>query len=96
MQAYGFDGVGKLMFIQIFPFRITTPLLLLRHRYCLLSACLITSTSNDALDWEYPGAYDRGGGPADTENYVTFMKALKSAFAAGGYGISFTAPSSYW
>ncbi|EPS92645.1 hypothetical protein FOMPIDRAFT_1137511, partial [Fomitopsis schrenkii] len=26
------------------------------------------------IDWEYPGAYDRGGNPADTANYVTFMK----------------------
>ncbi|KIJ58948.1 glycoside hydrolase family 18 protein [Hydnomerulius pinastri MD-312] len=48
------------------------------------------------IDWEYPGAYDRGGGPADTENYVTFMAAVKAAFRSEGYGLSFTAPSSYW
>ncbi|KAH9919518.1 uncharacterized protein B0H18DRAFT_1122441 [Fomitopsis serialis] len=47
------------------------------------------------IDWEYPAAYDRGGNPADTDNYVAFMKALRTAFG-GDYGISFTAPSSYW
>ncbi|GJJ07068.1 hypothetical protein Clacol_001267 [Clathrus columnatus] len=48
------------------------------------------------IDWEYPGAYDRGGGPADTANYVTFMSKVKSAFQPYGYGLTFTAPSSYW
>jgi GH18 family chitinase len=47
-------------------------------------------------DWEYPGAYDRGGVPADTKNYVNFMAAVKSAFSQKGYGLTFTAPSSYW
>ncbi|KAF9480725.1 hypothetical protein BDN70DRAFT_992516 [Pholiota conissans] len=48
------------------------------------------------IDWEYPGAFDRGGIPSDTENYVTFMKAVKTAFTPHGYGLTFTAPSSYW
>ncbi|KAF8961088.1 hypothetical protein BDZ97DRAFT_2077079 [Flammula alnicola] len=48
------------------------------------------------VDWEYPGAFDRGGVPADTENYVSFMKAVKTAFGPHGYGLTFTAPSSYW
>ncbi|KAF9480694.1 hypothetical protein BDN70DRAFT_992496 [Pholiota conissans] len=48
------------------------------------------------VDWEYPGAFDRGGNPSDTENYVNFMKAVKSAFTPHGYGLTFTAPSSYW
>ncbi|KAH9829398.1 uncharacterized protein C8Q71DRAFT_863325 [Rhodofomes roseus] len=47
------------------------------------------------IDWEYPAAYDRGGNPADKDNYVTFMRELKTAFG-DRYGISFTAPSSYW
>ncbi|KAJ7064104.1 hypothetical protein C8F01DRAFT_1229630 [Mycena amicta] len=47
------------------------------------------------IDWEYPAAYDRGGNPADTKNYVTFMAALKKAFG-GKYGLTFTAPSSFW
>ncbi|KAJ7222199.1 hypothetical protein GGX14DRAFT_301962, partial [Mycena pura] len=48
------------------------------------------------IDWEYPAASDRGGVPADTENYVKFMATLKSAFKERKYGLSFTAPSSYW
>ncbi|KAJ7864454.1 hypothetical protein B0H14DRAFT_2736332 [Mycena olivaceomarginata] len=48
------------------------------------------------VDWEYPGANDRGGIPADTKNYVTFMAAVKKAFSGPGYGLTFTAPSSYW
>jgi GH18 family chitinase len=47
------------------------------------------------MDWEYPVAAERGGNPADKENYVTFMKAARAAFGSK-YGISFTAPSSYW
>ncbi|KAF7304029.1 hypothetical protein MIND_00634200 [Mycena indigotica] len=47
------------------------------------------------IDWEYPVADDRGGIPADKKNYVTFMAALKKAFG-GKYGLTFTAPSSYW
>ncbi|KAJ6523143.1 hypothetical protein DFH09DRAFT_1421136, partial [Mycena vulgaris] len=48
------------------------------------------------VDWEYPAANDRGGVPADTKNYVTFMAAVKKAFSGPGYGLTFTAPSSYW
>ncbi|KAJ7114949.1 hypothetical protein C8R44DRAFT_984268 [Mycena epipterygia] len=48
------------------------------------------------VDWEYPGASDRGGVPADTKNYVTFMAAVKKAFSGPGYGLTFTAPSSFW
>ncbi|KAF5312214.1 hypothetical protein D9619_003681 [Psilocybe cf. subviscida] len=48
------------------------------------------------VDWEYPAAWDRGGIPADKENYVTFMAAVKTAFAPKKYGLTFTAPSSYW
>ncbi|KAJ7641876.1 bacteriodes thetaiotaomicron symbiotic chitinase [Roridomyces roridus] len=48
------------------------------------------------IDWEYPVADDRGGAKGDKENYVTFLKAVKAAFNAFDYGLSFTAPSSYW
>lgn len=50
------------------------------------------------IDWEYPVAEERSGIPADYTNYVTFLKNLKSAFAASGhpYGLSITVPSSYW
>jgi chitinase len=47
------------------------------------------------LDWEYPGADDRGGVPADSENYVAFAQDLRSAFGSK-YGISMTLPTSYW
>ncbi|KAI7261488.1 glycoside hydrolase family 18 protein, partial [Hortaea werneckii] len=50
------------------------------------------------LDWEYPGAPDRGGKPEDTKNYVALMKTLRETFDASGntFGLTFTAPSSYW
>ncbi|KAJ7300594.1 hypothetical protein DFH08DRAFT_725187, partial [Mycena albidolilacea] len=48
------------------------------------------------VDWEYPAANDRGGVPEDTQNYVTFMAKVKKAFSGPGYGLTFTAPSSYW
>lgn len=47
------------------------------------------------LDWEYPGADDRGGVQADSENYVALVKEMKAAFG-GKYGISMTLPTSYW
>ncbi|KAJ5487608.1 hypothetical protein N7530_001908 [Penicillium desertorum] len=51
------------------------------------------------VDWEYPGAGDRGGKTVDTENYVLLMKVLRETFdssAHGPYGLTFTIPSSYW
>ncbi|KAF3172085.1 hypothetical protein TWF106_000530 [Orbilia oligospora] len=50
------------------------------------------------LDWEYPGAEDRGGVKEDTENYVKLIKAIREEFdnRGGGYGISFTIPASFW
>ena len=50
------------------------------------------------IDWEYPGAPDRGGNPDDTKNYVFLMQTLRSTFDASGgrYGLTFTTPSSYW
>ncbi|KAJ5426042.1 hypothetical protein N7465_001112 [Penicillium sp. CMV-2018d] len=50
------------------------------------------------LDWEYPGAEDRGGKPEDTENYVLLLKTMREVFDKSGsdYGLTFTAPSSYW
>ncbi|KAJ9138369.1 Family 18 glycoside hydrolase [Pleurostoma richardsiae] len=47
------------------------------------------------LDWEYPGADDRGGNQADVENYVTFASELRSAFGSK-YGLTITLPTSYW
>ncbi|KAI9035631.1 uncharacterized protein KD926_003171 [Aspergillus affinis] len=47
------------------------------------------------LDWEYPGADDRGGNPDDTANFVELLRDMKNAFQ-GRYGISVTLPASYW
>ncbi|KAK9424886.1 putative chitinase [Seiridium unicorne] len=50
------------------------------------------------LDWEYPGADDRGGSDADFDNYVSFLANLRDALdsADKGYGLTLTLPSSYW
>ncbi|KAL3262031.1 hypothetical protein ABHI18_003215 [Aspergillus niger] len=50
------------------------------------------------IDWEYPGASDRGGSFEDTANYVLLLKTLRETFDASGskLGLTFTAPSSYW
>lgn len=50
------------------------------------------------IDWEYPGAPDRGGQTQDTKNYVALLKTLRDTFSSSGgdYGLTFTAPSSYW
>jgi chitinase len=47
------------------------------------------------LDWEYPGADDRGGSSQDTANYVTLAKEMRAAFGSK-YGLSMTLPTSYW
>ena len=47
------------------------------------------------LDWEYPGADDRGGKSQDTANYVSLAAELRAAFGTK-YGISMTLPTSYW
>ncbi|KAI1203503.1 hypothetical protein F5X97DRAFT_330179 [Nemania serpens] len=46
------------------------------------------------IDWEYPGADDRGGVPADTANFVLLVKELKDSF--GSKGLTVTLPTSYW
>jgi chitinase len=50
------------------------------------------------IDWEYPGAPDRGGHPDDVQNYVLMMKTIRQTFDASGskYGLTYTAPTSYW
>ncbi|KAF4332668.1 bacteriodes thetaiotaomicron symbiotic chitinase [Fusarium beomiforme] len=52
------------------------------------------------IDWEYPGATDRGGKKEqDTRNFIKLIKTLRKTFdesPRGGYGLSFTIPSSYW
>ncbi|KAJ4003710.1 hypothetical protein NW766_012161 [Fusarium irregulare] len=52
------------------------------------------------IDWEYPGATDRGGKKEqDTKSFIKLIKTLRKTFdesPRGGYGLSFTIPSSYW
>ncbi|GKT51071.1 killer toxin subunits alpha/beta [Colletotrichum spaethianum] len=52
------------------------------------------------LDWEYPGAPDRGGNEEDDrQGYVSMLKILRETFLAsarGNYGLTFTIPTSYW
>ncbi|KAI3336893.1 carbohydrate-binding module family 18 [Xylariaceae sp. AK1471] len=50
------------------------------------------------LDWEYPGAPDRGGMKRDIDNYVSLLEDIRTRWDAmpNGWGLSFTAPSSYW
>uniref|UniRef100_A0A8H7XJL8 Chitinase n=1 Tax=Psilocybe cubensis TaxID=181762 RepID=A0A8H7XJL8_PSICU len=50
------------------------------------------------IDWEYPVACERGGVPADKENMVALFKTMRETFDASGhtFGITFTAPSSFW
>ncbi|GAB0145998.1 hypothetical protein EsHS_00006412 [Epichloe bromicola] len=50
------------------------------------------------LDWEYPVADDRGGIPADYNNYATLCKRLKERLDRSGrkYGLTLTLPASYW
>ncbi|KAM5541622.1 hypothetical protein V8D89_004812 [Ganoderma adspersum] len=50
------------------------------------------------IDWEYPVACERGGVPEDTANMVAMFQTIRSTFSASGntFGLTFTAPSSYW
>ncbi|KAK3692975.1 family 18 glycosyl hydrolase [Podospora appendiculata] len=47
------------------------------------------------IDWEYPGADDRGGGTTDSSNFVTLVKEMRAAFGSK-YGITVTLPLSFW
>ncbi|KAK4982525.1 hypothetical protein LTR50_007700 [Elasticomyces elasticus] len=50
------------------------------------------------IDWEYPKASDRGGAPADTDNYVLLMSEIRDAFdqVNPGWEATITVPTSYW
>lgn len=48
------------------------------------------------IDWEYPGAPDRGGKTEDTNNFVLLLQDMRSTFQASSrpFGLTFTAPAS--
>lgn len=50
------------------------------------------------IDWEYPGAPDRGGRPEDGENFTQFLRELDEANfqQPSRYVVSLTVPTSYW
>ncbi|KAM7210290.1 chitinase [Rhypophila decipiens] len=50
------------------------------------------------IDWEYPVAHDRGGIPADFDNYVRMLRRLRERLNRTGkrFGISIAIPASYW
>jgi len=53
------------------------------------------------IDWEYPGADDRGGKPEDFDNFVSLLKEMYSKFQeissdAQKYELSITVPISNW
>lgn len=51
------------------------------------------------LDWEYPGAPDRGGRPDDVQNFPLLLEAIKAEdlpYLQGPLDLSITVPTSYW
>lgn len=50
----------------------------------LISFMIANNFDGVDLDWEYPVAEDRGGKPADKENFSTFLQNLRHALDQSG------------
>jgi hypothetical protein len=50
-----------------------------------------------STDWEYPSSVDRGGVPADAENYVLLLNEIRETFVRTnpGWEVTITLPFSY-
>jgi chitinase len=50
------------------------------------------------IDWEYPGAPDRGGQERDVKNFPLLLEAINKALRTSPrkLGLTITIPSSYW
>lgn len=53
------------------------------------------------IDWEYPGAPDRGDADEDIENYPRMLQIIRNRLKGGDesgkqFGLSITVPTSYW
>ena len=53
----------------------------------------LTAVGFDGLhiDWEYPGAPDRGGKPEDTHDFVKLLETMRKTFDGSGnkFGLNF-------
>ena len=51
---------------------------------------MLTRTGFDGLDldWDYPGAPDRGGQAQDTDNYVLLLKTLRRLLTRARAGLA--------
>ncbi|KAI0806563.1 carbohydrate-binding module family 18 [Xylaria sp. FL0064] len=69
-----------------------------RNKFIDHGSWRMTSRAKTDHHSRYPGAPDRGGMERDIPNYVSLLQDIRTRWdgMANGWGLSFTAPSSYW